>query len=652
MAMPPEISAIVAALGGHATGSGYMAHCPAHNDATPSLSISVRNGRTLFHCHAGCQPADVIAALRQRGLRTTETTAAPKLGSPVATYDYKRPNGELAYQVCKYLEPEKTFRQRRPDGDGWIWKQSAEPLPYRLPELLAANSRNPVFIPEGEKDCNNLAKLGLVATTNHGGAKKWKKDISCWFKGYDVVILPDNDDVGREHAQDVAKKLKGIAKRIRVLELPGLPEKGEVSDWVAGGGTAEESLKLAKEAPDWTPGQSKAPEVEAERNSKPTIRITGGSLSQNATDAESALIAANLDIFQRRADWVRPVIEKVQAAHGRDTYVPQLVPIEETYLRDLLCRHAKWEKYSMREKEWYSTNPTPEIAKTILARRGEWRLRHVTAILSTPTMRPDGSIISLPGYYPETRFILVEPPAMPHIEPTRDNAIEALALLDKLLAEFPFVSAADRSVALSALITPVVRGAFPTAPMHVVTAPVAGSGKSYLLDSVSALATGHLMPVMAAGRTEEETEKRIGAALLAAQPLISIDNVNGLLGGDCLCQAVERQIVNVRVLGRSERVQVEPRGTSFFATGNNIQIHGDMTRHAIRCTLDPRVERPELRQFSGNPVQTVLEDRGKYIAACFTIIQAYIEAGSPNPATPPSAKASNLRSMASGKGHP
>src|SRR5262249_847620 len=154
-------------------------------------------------------------------------------------------------------------RQRRPDGDGWTWKQSAEPLPYRLPELLAANSRNPVFIPEGEKDCNNLAKLGLVATTNHGGAKKGKKDISFMFKGDDVVILPDNDDVGREHAQDVAKKLKGIAKRIRVLELPGLPEKGDVSDWVAGGGTAEELLKLAEEAPDWTPGQSKAPQVEA-----------------------------------------------------------------------------------------------------------------------------------------------------------------------------------------------------------------------------------------------------------------------------------------------------------------------------------------------------------------------------------------------------
>jgi putative DNA primase/helicase len=250
------------------------------------------------------------------------------------------------------------------------------------------------------------------------------------------------------------------------------------------------------------------------------------------------------------------------------------------------------------------------------------------------------SILSAPGYDPETRFILVEPPQIADIPPTKDNAFQALALLDALLAEHPFAdqvgadpaTSASRSVALSAFITPIVRGAFPVAPMHVITAPVAGSGKSYLLDTAAAIAIGHLMPVMAAGRNEEETEKRLGAALLVAQPLVSIDNVNGMLGGDCLCQAVERQIVTIRPLGKSERVQVEPRGTTFYATGNNIAIRGDMTRRTIRCTLDPRMEQPELRQFAGDPVHTVLDDRGKYIAAAFCIVRAYLAAGRPNPA--------------------
>jgi putative DNA primase/helicase len=308
------------------------------------------------------------------------------------------------------------------------------------------------------------------------------------------------------------------------------------------------------------------------------------------------------------------------------------VTIGEVYLRNLLCRHARWQKYSRREEEWYDVNPPAEVAATILARHGEWRIRPVTAVLSTPTMRPDGSILSAPGYDPETRFILVEPPHMPDIQPTRENALEALALLDALLAEYPFTDEPSRSVALSALITPIVRGAFPVAPMQVVTAPVAGSGKSYLLDTAAAIAIGNLMPAMAAGKTEEETEKRLGAALMVSKPLVNIDNVNGMLGGDCLCQAVERQIVEVRVLGQSKLIHAEPRGTTFFATGNNIAIHGDMTRRAIRCTLDARVERPELRQFAGDPVRTVLEDRGKYIAAAFCIVRAYMAAGRPNPA--------------------
>ncbi len=137
---------------------------------------------------------------------------------------------------------------------------------------------------------------------------------------------------------------------------------------------------------------------------------------------------------------------------------------------------------------------------------------------------------------------------------------------------------------------------------------------------------------MAAGRTEEETEKRLGAALLAGQPLLSIDNVNGELGGDALCQAVERPVIEIRILGRSELVRIEARGTTFFATGNNLVLVGDMTRRAIVCTLDPMLERPELREYIGNPFVDVLADRGRYIAACLTICHAYIVAGRLDPA--------------------
>ena len=165
--------------------------------------------------------------------------------------------------------------------------------------------------------------------------------------------------------------------------------------------------------------------------------------------------------------------------------------------------------------------------------------------------------------------------------------------------------------------------------MHAARAPTAGSGKSYVFDIASAIAIGQPCPVMAAGRTEEETEKRLGAALLAGQPIINIDNVNGELGGDALCQIIERPIVEVRILGKSERARIEARST-VFATGNNLRLLGDMTRRVILCTLDARRERPELRQFKRDPVAEVLGDRGRYVGAALTVVRAYLVAGKPN----------------------
>jgi hypothetical protein len=181
------------------------------------------------------------------------------------------------------------------------------------------------------------------------------------------------------------------------------------------------------------------------------------------------------------------------------------------------------------------------------------------------------------------------------------------------------------------MITSVARAAFPVVPMHIAKAPTAGSGKSYLWDVAAAIGLGQLMPVMAVGRTEEETEKRLGAALIAGQPLLSIDNVNGELGGDALCQAIERPVINIRILGKSEHVQIEARGLSLFATGNNITTSNDLTRRVITATLDPQMEQPESRDFAGDPVATVMADRGAYIAACLTICRAYVAAGRPKP---------------------
>lgn len=366
-----------------------------------------------------------------------------------------------------------------------------------------------------------------------------------------------------------------------------------------------------------------------------TIQLRTDALHEIASEAEAALIAAGAPVYARGGEIVRPIIEEVAAFNGRRTKIARLRSFTVDMLRDHLSRAARWEKYDGRCRKVVPTNPSIELAKTILARDGDWQFRHLTGIITTPTLRSNGSILAQPGYDQNTGLLLVDPPSMPPIpaKPSRDDALTALTLVDDLLAEFPFVSDADRSVALSALMTPVIRGAMQVAPMHAVTSPEAGTGKSYIVDLASALAIGEIAPVIAAGRNEEETEKRLSAELMTAQPIVSIDNLNGDLGGDFMCQAIERPMVKPRVLGRSENRRIDNTVT-LYGNGNNMRLIGDISRRALLCSLDANLERPELRRFRGNPVATVLADRGRYIAAILTIVRAYLAADCPHSCSP------------------
>lgn len=221
-------------------GNGWTAKCPAHDDERNSLSIgNGDNGRVLLHCHAGCSYEAIHTAL---GAVTGLTRRI------VATYDYCDEQGNLLYQSVRY-EP-KGFIQRRPEGAGWNYKlNGVRRVPYRLPELLTADAGKVIFIVEGERDADRLASLGFIATTNAGGAGKWQADFSRFFAAREVVIIPDNDGAGASHARQIAQFLTGIAASVRLLELPNLPPKGDVSDWLDAGGTAETLQSLTETAP-------------------------------------------------------------------------------------------------------------------------------------------------------------------------------------------------------------------------------------------------------------------------------------------------------------------------------------------------------------------------------------------------------------------
>jgi hypothetical protein len=252
--------------GAKRSGNGWRARCPAHEDEHPSLSVGVgRDGRVLLRCHAGCPLEAILAALGLSAADLFPPNPAPSsrssagAGSPnaetrrrrvKAVYSYVAEDGTLRFQTVR-LAP-KGFYQRRPDGNGgWINNlDDVLRVLYRLPELLAASPDRAIWIAEGEEDADALAALGLVATTNVGGANApWLPRYTDVLRGRKVVLLPDNDAPGQDRIWGIAKALVGSAKSVRVLELPGLPPKGDVSDWLAAGGAKAELIALAKAAP-------------------------------------------------------------------------------------------------------------------------------------------------------------------------------------------------------------------------------------------------------------------------------------------------------------------------------------------------------------------------------------------------------------------
>jgi len=194
----------------------------------------------LVRMHEGAQLAGIPDVLERKfGIPKQTQKAIQPAQFLSKVYNYADAQGELRYQVLRY-EP-KTFRQRRPDGNGgWIYNmQDVEALPYNLHGILSRPDKT-IFIVEGEKCADKLIDLGAVATTSHGGAGKWKADLNKHFAGRRVVILPDADQAGQKHAQVVTSHLIDVASEVKVVDLPGLSEKQDVYDWLQNGHSPEE----------------------------------------------------------------------------------------------------------------------------------------------------------------------------------------------------------------------------------------------------------------------------------------------------------------------------------------------------------------------------------------------------------------------------
>jgi putative DNA primase/helicase len=311
----------------------------------------------------------------------------------------------------------------------------------------------------------------------------------------------------------------------------------------------------------------------ARTNRSATVRFDPSKPHEIADLAEQAIISAGFDVFTRggcTGSLVEPSMERVPTYGGGSTQVLAIKEVEQHRLIDLMSQGAVWEKYDRRPRKYIACAP-PAIGAAILLARPEWAFPRLSGVITTPTMRPDGSLLTEPGYDVATQLYLVRDPkiVLPSMtsSPSKADAQAALALLEGLLAEFPFADpAVDKSVALSVFMTPVLRAAMDVAPMHIVKAPDYGAGKSFLVNIASAIASGRPCPVVTAGADSAETDKKLDAALLKGQPIISIDNVNAILCSDKLAVAIEQRAFEVRVLGQSKNVTIDNRA-SIFATG-------------------------------------------------------------------------------------
>ncbi len=251
--------------------------------------------------------------------------------------------------------------------------------------------------------------------------------------------------------------------------------------------------------------------------------------------------------------------------------------------------------------------------------------------MTAPTLRYDGSILQVPGYDKPTA-IFFEPngvtfPVIPD-RPTKAEALVALDMLKALLREYQF-SGAGRAVALSHIITSVVRSALPAAPGHGFDAPIAGSGKTKLADTASVIATGHraaALAVMSGRNAKEELYKQLASAVLGGDPNILLDNIETIFDVPLLCQIITEQKVTIRQFGTLKNV-VAACVASLSATGNNLAVEGDSMRRWLVARLVIADERPELREFDFDPVEEAQKHRPDLVAAALTIVRAYCVAG-------------------------
>ncbi|GCE18664.1 hypothetical protein [Dictyobacter kobayashii] len=360
----------------------------------------------------------------------------------------------------------------------------------------------------------------------------------------------------------------------------------------------------------------------------PGVLISNRPWRELAIEAVTHLQTTKVPIYVRHGQLVR--------IQRKEDGTPFIDALTDATLKGILGRSMNFVKLMARGPVHVA--PPDNVVKDILT-MGEWLFPPLDSIIEFPIFRPDGTLIEIPGYDAVTRSVYVPLPSLkiPPIpeQPTDEDIMNAQVLLDEAIGEFPYENEASHANAIGLMLTPLIRQSINGhVPLALIDATRPGTGKSLLAETVAFIATGRKAEMMTAPYDDDEWRKRIASTLSEGATIIIIDNIKAKIQAASLDTALTSSTVKERILGQSKNGVYAQRAT-WMATGNNIQIGGDLPRRSYWIRMDARTDKPWTRGgFKHNLHEWVPEHRGQLIAALLTLARAWFAAGCPKATVP------------------
>ena len=587
------------------------------------------------------------------------------LGTITRRWPYNNPAGQTVFYVCRF-DPNpvwqsnfqslgkgkvddpigKTFRPlsyaKHDDGtERWTWVAPKAGVPLFRADKLAAFPDAPVVVCEGEKTALAAQKLfaNAIAITWHGGAKAVSKAPWSEIANRDVTIWSDHDVAGASAEKAIVRELRQVGcKSISVVDGTSLA----AVDPAAPDGArrqARQKWDAADAVSEWAADLARLKnEVAAFTqllNARTPLEVSADNIGETANICEQILRDSHLRVFQRAGTIVEVSRCQEKTTDGRVFEILAAAPLGKAALGETLERVIAFQQYDARKRKLKPVHAPDLLLNTLIERGKRSSLAALTAVTDVPLIRRNGRVLDVPGYDEVSGIYYFPSGCSAHVSqsPSRDEAIGAVGLLRTLICDFPFSSVIDEAVALSAFLSAVNRPSLGPTPLHALSAPTPGSGKSLLARVITHVATGSEASFITQGGDDEELEKRISAQMMGGYQIINIDNCDRPLKGSALCNLLTADLVSLRILGHSEIREV--RSSSFFlANGNNMRFGDDLGRRTVVSYIDPGMERPETRRFGRDVIAEARRNRHRYVEACLTIIRAYWAAGRPGGAVP------------------